>query len=232
MKNKTIKQNQFNPKNKTKKSYVASGGKMSLFSSSKVYETPFHKPDEGDNLNDLKVILNGFYYGYKYTQDINDSDTDEPEGGLSNELKQTIDVAIITKIDDAYEINYLASEQEISGQIIISQSPSDPPITRKFQVINEPNDTEQLDTFKHGIQHVYNGFKAPKKENPTGFFKRVKKRVKKSKFVKVEARENIEIAIIHKEDDAYKIEFLKENPYEEGNKNEAVLNHWEFILNE
>lgn len=212
MKNKTIKQNQFNPKNKTKKSYVASGGKMSFFGSSKVYETPFHKPDEGDNLHDLKVILSGFYYGYDMTYDTKKPVKSE-QNGLSNDLKKKVDVAIITKIDDAYEINYLASEQEISGQIITSKIPLQDN-ERQFEVVNRPTVTknhyrfnEEFSNLKTNIQHVYNGFK-------------------------VEARKNIEIAIIHKEDDAYKIEFLKENPYEEGNKNDGVLNHWEFILNE
>ena len=246
MKNKSMKINQFNPKNKTKKSYkyVTSGGMFSFLGSSKkeseVYkgeETPFKKLNEPDNLHDLKVILNGFYYGYKFIEDINKNNYPDMGLGLSNDLKNKVDVAIITKIGDAYEINYLASEQDISGQKITSKIPvtlQDKEKKRKerhFEVINRPTVTEkdselkfkvEFSKLKTNIEHVYNGFKAPKKEKSTGMLKR-------SKLVKVGERENIEIAIIKKENDAYKIEFLKEQPYKE---KDDGLENWEFMLNE
>ena len=217
MKNKSIKRNQLKRKNKTTKSYkyVASGGVSSLLSNLP-HKSPFQKPDTYDNVHDLKVILNGFYYGYKFKEDISDDNIFELGLGLSNDLKKKVDVAIMTISGDEYQINYLASDEEISGQSIISPSPSTPPIMRQFQVINHPNNTNELDTFKAGIQHVYNGFKAPKSVS----------RVFKTR--KYKERENIEIAIIHKEDDAYKIEFLKEQPYEAT----FPMKEWEFMINE
>lgn len=230
MKNKTLKRNQSNKTNKTRKSddYIASGGRFSPsdFFKKNDDETPFKKVDENKNLDDLKTIISGLYYGYIFMD--NNTKRYNENYGLPEDLKENIDVAIITMIGDAYEINYLASDLDIEKEnIIISEN-------NYFIADNIPdnksNNTKQalLDNFKMDIKHIYNGFKAPKKEKSRRF-------PYKSKFIKIKERENIKIAIIEKVNEKYNIEFLKEKKYEEGkprSRNNGNTEKWEIILTE